>query len=83
MLDGSTGAVMDTYNVGTAPHDICFDGTNIWVTSEVVTVSMITPGSEVMSTIAVGRYPSGICFDGTNIWIAISSEGAVFYHSVT
>jgi DNA-binding beta-propeller fold protein YncE len=56
--------------------DICYDGTNIWVTnygSNTVT-KLNASDSSILGTYVVGNYPDGICFDGTNIWVDVDDN---------
>ncbi len=70
---------LPTYSVGSQPHGIAFDGTNIWVAnynSNSVTKLNASDGSTV-GTYTVGSYPECVAFDGTNIWVANSNSNTV------
>jgi len=49
-----------------------FDGTDIWVTSQVTdTVTVIDPSTDtVAATVALPSTSRGIASDGTSIWVA-------------
>jgi len=68
-------ATITSYDVGSWPNDICFDGTNIWVTnsgSNVVTKLRPNDGA-ILGSYILGMNPTtSVCFDGTNIWVTSS-----------
>jgi hypothetical protein len=74
-----SGGNIKTYTVVTGPADVCFDGTNIWVSnygSNNVTKLLASTGV-LIGTYAVGSVPQHACFDGTNIWIANTGSNFV------
>jgi YVTN family beta-propeller protein len=67
-----------TIPVGTDPHGVAFDGTNIWVTHSGNKVSKINPTTNTVSaTVTVGVGGPGVAFDGTNIWVTNNFSGTV------
>ena len=59
------------FKVGYWPIGIAFDGTNIWVGNDDLTVTKLVAATGTV----VGTYPSGtgatgLAFDGANIWVA-------------
>ena len=79
LADISDGGVLGTFNAGTGPTGVAFDGTNIWVTNIIsnnVTEFQASNGS-VLGTFNAGLGPMGVAFDGTNIWIADMSGNNV------
>jgi Leucine-rich repeat (LRR) protein len=83
-LRTSDGSVLGTYSVGTYPREICFDGTNIWITNESGTVTKLrTSDGSVLATYSVGTTPQGICFDGTNIWVTNKGNNNVTKLTIT
>jgi streptogramin lyase len=78
-LNGTTGAVMGTYTVGSGPEAIAIDGNNnIWVanySSNNVTELNGTTGA-VVGTYNVGIEPRGIAIaPNGNVWVANSDNG--------
>ncbi|MCH7884361.1 MAG: hypothetical protein IIC01_03840 [Planctomycetes bacterium] len=60
-----------TFNVGSSPGGVAFDGANIWVAnlvSNTVTKLRASDGA-VLGTFSVGIGPIGVAFDGANIWV--------------
>ena len=67
------------YAVGSNPHGVAFDGTNIWVadyTENNVTKLVASTGAKV-GAYSVGLNPQGVAFDGTNIWVVNSQSSTV------
>jgi hypothetical protein len=64
---------------GVNPYEVCFDGTNIWVTnlSSNNVTKMSASNGAVLGTFAVGNSPAGIAFDGTNIWVSNNGGNTV------
>ncbi len=61
-----------SFNVGTGPIGVAFDGANIWVTNSATTPSpscglRTAPNWERSTWV---RDPEGVAFDGANIWVA-------------
>jgi len=84
-LNGTTGATIGTYTVGTGPEAIAFDGTNIWVanyTSNNVTKLNGTTGATI-GTYTVGTRPRAIVFDGGSIWVANSGSNNITKLNIT
>jgi len=73
-------ATITSYDVGSWPNDICFDGTNIWVTnsgSNVVTKLRPNDGA-ILGSYILGMNPTtSVCFDGTNIWVTSSQSNNI------
>jgi len=67
----SDGSTLGSFAVGTNPHGVAFDGSNIWVTSEAGTVTKLraVDGANLASY-NVGCGANDVAFDGTNMWIA-------------
>ena len=68
-----------SFNVGSAPYGVAFDGTCIWVAnynSDTVTKLNASDGS-LVGTYNTGISPRGIAFDGANIWVANSQSNTV------
>ena len=66
----NTCGPVGTFQVGSDPEGIAFDGTNMWVTnygSENVTE--LLPDGGRLGLVTVGSDPEGIAFDGTNMWV--------------
>lgn len=63
-----------------APYYVCFDGVNLWVTSDssTKTVTKINANTgTLVGTYTVGGGPSGVAFDGGSIWVANSTDNTV------
>jgi DNA-binding beta-propeller fold protein YncE len=74
-----TGGVLGAVQVGGAPLDLAFDGTNVWVTDYSTSdVQVINQAGQVINIfyLATGSDPEGIVFDGQYIWIANNGAGA-------
>jgi len=72
-------ATITSYDVGSWPYDICFDGTNIWVTSSggnVVTELSPNDGA-ILGTYPVGQNPMGCCFDVTSIGVVNGNNNSI------
>ncbi len=71
-LRPSDGKVLGTFNVGTAPIGIAFDGANMWVANRGDgTVSKLRASDgRVLGTFTVGGLPYGVAFDGANVWVS-------------
>ena len=68
-LDGS---VLDTFQAGTLPASVVFDGENIWVgdfVDHTVTKLRASDG-HLVGIFNVGHPVSSLVFDGVNIWMA-------------
>ena len=66
-------------NLGQFPNAIGFDGSRVW-TSNVDSVSIITPGAAIPWTVTnvsglIGA--SAIVYDGTNIWTTLNNAGTL------
>jgi len=71
----STGVQINSIGVGHFPGNLCFDGTNVWVTNsnDGTVTEIVASTASVSGTFSVGSSsytPIGICFDGTYIWTA-------------
>lgn len=65
------GVWSNSFNVGSGPIDICFDGANVWVANFLgnsVTKLNTSTGSTI-GTYSAGSQPYRICFDGSSIWV--------------
>lgn len=63
-----------------APYYLCFDGANLWVTSNSSTkaVTKIDAASGIqVGTYPVGGGPAGLAYDGGSIWVANQSDNTV------
>ena len=69
-LLASTGALVGTYNAGSEPGGIAFDGVNIWVTNPVTVTKLLASTGALVGTYNVSSGEGGIAFDGANIWVA-------------
>jgi hypothetical protein len=74
----------DTVSVGDKPHDMAFDGENVWVTNEgdnTVTIVRSYDGLVVHTIPAGAPYnlsaPFGIAYDGTHMWIVNMNSATV------
>ena len=74
-----SGGNVGTFTVGSDPFDLCFDGTNMWVTNSggTTVTKLLAATGAVIGTYSVGSAPFGICFDGTNMWVANSGGSTV------
>jgi hypothetical protein len=52
-LLASSGAVVETYNVGTSPSAVAFDGTNIWVANNGSVTELLASSGAVVGTYSV------------------------------
>ena len=81
MNPGDSGAAIDVASLPNGTEGIAFDGQEIWVTSQLGSVSTVTPGSTTpwsVTTVKTGfTQPIGALFDGANIWIT-DSVGKLF-----
>ena len=78
-LDASTGAVVQTIGVGTAPYGVSSDGTHVWVANyddNSVTELDASTGA-VVQTIDVGNHPDAVSSDGTHVWVANLGDNTV------
>jgi len=70
-----------SFNVGTSPRGMAFDGSNIWVANggeNTVTKLRASDGACVGTcTFSVGTTPNFLAFDGANIWVANSGSNNV------
>jgi outer membrane protein assembly factor BamB len=74
----SDGAVLGTFNVGSNPDAVAFDGANVLVANGVGTVTKLRASDgAVLGTFTVGNNPQGITFDGAHIWVANASDNTV------
>ena len=66
------GKTLGTFQVGSAPLGIAFDGANIWTAnSGDGTVSKLRASNgKTLGTFSPGGNPYGIGFDGVNIWVS-------------
>lgn len=78
-LNGTTGELLATYEVGMSSADVLYDGTNIWVVNQGDNnVVKVNPGDgSIIGTYPVGEYPSAIEYDGENIWVANQKGGTL------
>ena len=61
-----------SFATGSAPWEVAFDGSNIWVSNlggGTVTKLRASDGTN-LGSFAAGDSPVGIAFDGANIWVA-------------
>ncbi|HEX4845891.1 MAG TPA: hypothetical protein VFV26_06690 [Geothrix sp.] len=76
----SASRINATFAAPIAPYQMCYDGANLWVTSDsstrAVTKLNASSGAQV-GTYPVGGGPSGVAFDGAHVWIANSSDNTV------
>ena len=78
-LQGSTGSVLGTFSVGSAPIGVAFDGIHIWVASSggnFVTKLRASDGTN-LGSFAAGSFPSGVAFDGINVWVTNTNSNNV------
>lgn len=69
---------MGSFNVGTTPTGIAFDGSNIWIANQGMnTVMKLSSAGSVIATFASGVGPVGVAFDGANMWIANAGEATL------
>ncbi len=76
----SDGAVIGTFNVGSAPVFASFDGSNIWVgnrDSDNVTKLRASDGALLGTFPTGGSGPQWIAFDGANIWVTNGGSNSV------
>ena len=68
----TVGDVLGTYNVGSGPEALAFDGANIWVANWAGNSVMKLRASdgEILGTYPTGIAPQALAFDGANIWVA-------------
>jgi DNA-binding beta-propeller fold protein YncE len=68
-----------TYNVGSNPVGLAFDGTYVYVVNEFGNnVYMFLARNGYLETsIGVGSEPVGIACDGTNMWVANAGNNTV------
>lgn len=69
----------NTFNVGSGPNSVAFDGTNIWVgigggTS--ITKLRASDGAN-LGSVNIGQQINKLAFDGTHIWVTNSGPGTV------
>lgn len=66
-----------TYSVGSNPHDMAFDGANLWVLNSDNTVTKLSASDgTVVGTYSVGS-STAMVFDGVSIWLADSNTATV------
>ena len=71
-LRANDGTLLGTFNVGSSPVSIAFDGAHIWVSnadSNTVTELRASDGG-LLGTFNVGSVPVGLAFDSANIWVS-------------
>ena len=69
----NTNMGFSAITVGSLPHALAYDGTNMWVAnngSNTIARYNVSTGDIVGTTITVGNQPSSLAFDGTNMWVA-------------
>jgi DNA-binding beta-propeller fold protein YncE len=71
--------VLGTFNVGTSPQFVVFDGANMWVEnqgSNTITELSDCNGT-LLGTFRTGNQPTGIAFDGANVWVSNTKDGTI------
>jgi len=65
-LQGSDGTALGTFNTGSSPSGLAFDGENIWVANSGVNYVTKLRASDgtVIGNYLVGQSPTHIAFDG-------------------
>jgi DNA-binding beta-propeller fold protein YncE len=73
----TTGVILSTTGIGSAPLDMVFDGTNIWVTEYTSSdVRIVSQQGVPLKTISLPLAdPEGIVFDGKYVWVANNGNG--------
>ena len=67
-----------TYQTGTTPEGVAFDGTSIWVANYLGnTVSKIDPATGTKTDYPTGTKPFGVAYDGISIWVANNGNSIV------
>jgi sugar lactone lactonase YvrE len=63
--------VPTTFNVGSQPYGLAFDGANLWVANsgDNTVTKLRTSDGETLGTFPAGNSPQGIAFDGANVWV--------------
>jgi YVTN family beta-propeller protein len=68
---------VETITVGNTPHDLAWDGTNMWVANQgdntIMRIDIDT--LEVVSTIPVGKSPDNLLWDGKHLWVSNAEDG--------
>jgi DNA-binding beta-propeller fold protein YncE len=70
--------VLGTFDVGTQPLGIAFDGANMWVANHGSNnVTELSLSREVLGTFdVVGTGPWGVAFDGAHVWVATQNASS-------
>ncbi|MHB8721409.1 MAG: Vgb family protein [Steroidobacteraceae bacterium] len=74
----TSGKVLSTTGVGSAPLVMTFDGTNVWVTDYTSSdVAIVRQDGVLIKVISLpSANPEGIVFDGKYVWVANNGVGA-------
>jgi len=76
-IRASDGADLGTFNVGSVPTSIAFDGANIWAANNNSVTKLRWTDGALQGTYTVGTTPTGVAFDGANIWVTNNGSGSV------
>jgi YVTN family beta-propeller protein len=72
-------SVTASYDVGTNPLEVEYDGSRIWVANnadDTVTVLDASDGS-LVATITVGDQPTRVLFDGASVWVLNAGDATI------
>jgi DNA-binding beta-propeller fold protein YncE len=84
-LNGSTGARMGTFTVGTRPSAIAYDGSSIWVANSGSNniMKLNTSTGAVSGTYAVGQVPAAMTMSGGSLWVVNRTSGNLSKINIT
>jgi len=70
------GALLGSFNVGSVPYGVVFDGANIWVVNFASSnVTKLAANGSILGTFNVGQGPEDAAFDGANVWVVNVDDG--------
>jgi len=72
-------SVTASYDVGTNPLEVEYDGSRIWVANnadDTVTVLDASDGS-LVATVTVGDQPTRVLFDGASVWVLNAGDATI------
>jgi hypothetical protein len=82
-IDGVTGAILGTYQLGALDSwlsQCCIVGDYIWVADYdyACLIKVQRSDGAVVGSYTVGTYPEYVHYDGTNIWVSDNSSGKIY-----